>query len=119
MKNKYIILLLNVLLVIFIGLIIGITFRESIFNYTVRTIAFVLLLITICAPAVIYIFLKNSLFGTKVVFVLFIIAELIINILFLSVSSLSGKALAISQAVVVSTLLISLIIIVSLFKDEK
>ena len=50
---------------------------------------------------------------------IFIIAELIINILFLSVSSLSGKALAISQAVVVSTLLLSLIIIVSLFKDEK
>ena len=119
MKNKYIILLLNILLVLSVGFIIGFSFSDHIFSESTSMIAFILFLITICFPSFLYLLSKEMMVGSKIVIILFIVLEVITNILFMLIPSWGTKTLALTQTICISLLLLSLIIIVAFFKENN
>lgn len=119
MKNKYIVLLLNILLVFLVGLIIGISFNDNIFGDGVSTVSFILLLVTLILSIVLYSISNKLMTGSKICILFFILIEVVINIIFMCNPSLGVKSMALTQTISISTLILSLIIIAALFKDDK
>ncbi len=120
MKNKIMFFLLNYLLVIFVGLSIGLIFKDNIFDNTTNTFSYIILLLVLSSVSIVYMINKSINLGGKICISFFIAIEVVLNILFMCINVNTIKIYAIIQMVVVVLFLIGLIINISFFgNDEK
>ena len=118
MKNRIVFVGINALLVIAVGLIIGLVFSDSIFSGTTGTTAFVFLLVALAIPSFIYLINSKLNTGDRIVSGLFIIAEIILNIVYLCLPKADIKIYAIIQLTLIVITLGAFLIILGLFKNN-
>lgn len=119
MKNKMIFVGINVFLVAAVGLIIGLVFSDNVFQGTTGITAFVFLLVTLAIPSLIYVFNSKLNTGSRIITSFFIIAEIILNIVYLCIPKADIKVYAIIQLVMIVLTLTSFLIILGLFKENN
>ncbi len=118
MKNKITFYIIDILLVLMVGLIIGFTFSDYIFSGTVGIVAFVCLLVALALPCLLLTFNTKLIPGSRFALSFFIVGEIILNIVYLFFPKSEIKIYAIIQLLLVVALLISLLIILGLFKND-
>lgn len=118
MKNRIVFVGINALLVVAVGLIIGLVFSDSIFSGTAGTTAFVFLLVALAIPSVIYLINSKLNTGSQIVSGLFIIAEIILSVVYLCLPKADIKIYAIIQLALIVITLGAFLIILGLFKDN-
>lgn len=101
-----------------IGLIFGLTCGNHIFVNGAGISAFILLLVTLCLPSVVYFVGGKMTTGGRICSVLFILLELAVNIVFMCKPSFGIKAFWITEAILIGVFLIALLIILALFKNN-
>ena len=107
----------NLLLVAIVGVLVGV-FCKDIFATGVGTASFVTLLVALCIPSLVFFLVKKGETPT-IMFLLLMVAELCVSIIFMAKSSLDVKALAITQAIVVGVFLIALLVYFAMDKKEE
>lgn len=110
---------INAFLVAAVGLIIGLVFSDTIFQGTTGITAFVFLLVTLAIPSLIYIFNSKLNTGSRIITLLSMIAEVILNIVYLCIPKADIKVYAIIQLAMIALTLISFLIILGLFKENN
>lgn len=118
-NNKLLFIISNIVLVLVVGLILGITFKDHIFSKPAGTAAFVMLIITLCLPCVLYLFKAKLSSALSTGAGLFLSLELIINLVFIIIPSLGIKLFAILQLVALSFILIYCMVVVFFFTDKE
>lgn len=118
MKNKIVFLIINALLIAVIGTIVGLVFKDNIFAGAVGTVAFIVFLFNLAIPSISYLLNDKILLGGKISLSTFGLAEFILNIVYMCLSTADIKVYAIIQACLIGILLIALLIIISLFKEK-
>lgn len=113
MKNKTLFFILNALLVAIVGVIIGLTCSSHIFVNGAGVSAFVCLLIVLCLPSLIYVEADKLKVGGLIATILFVVAEIVLSIIFLVKPSFGVSPYWISQAAVIGSFLIAGLIIVA------
>jgi len=112
MNKKCLFGITNALLVGIVGLLVGL-FCQSIFTTGVGVCAFVLLLVALCLPSVIYMLADKIGQAGLILSVLLIFAEVVINIVFMAKPATDGKIVAIVQASVIGAILIAMLITIA------
>lgn len=118
MKNKIVFLVINALLIAVIGTIVGLAFKDNIFAGAVGTVAFIVFLFNLAIPSISYLLNDKILLGGKISLSTFGLAEFILNIVYMCLSTADIKVYAIIQACLIGILLVALLIIISLFKEK-
>lgn len=118
MKNKIVFLVINALLIAVIGIIVGLVFKDNIFAGAVGTVAFIVFLFNLAIPSISYLLNDKILLGGKISLSTFGLAEFILNIVYMCLSTADIKVYAIIQACLIGILLVVLLIIISLFKEK-
>lgn len=118
MKNKIVFLIINALLIAVIGTIVGLVFKDNIFAGAVGTVAFIVFLFNLAIPSISYLLNDKILLGGKISLSTFGLAEFILNIVYMCLSTADIKVYAIIQACLIGILLVALLIIISLFKEK-
>lgn len=118
MKNKIVFLVINALLIAVIGIIVGLVFKDNIFAGAVGTVAFIVFLFNLAIPSISYLLNDKILLGGKISLSTFGLAEFILNIVYMCLSTADIKVYAIIQACLIGILLVALLIIISLFKEK-
>lgn len=110
---------INALLVVAVGLIVGLVFADTIFQAPAGITAFAFLLTALAIPSLIYVF--NSKLNTdgRIISSFFVIAEVILNIVFLCIPKADIKIYAIIQLAMIVITLAAFLIIIGLFKDNN
>lgn len=119
MKSKMVFIGINAFLVAAVGLIIGLVFSDTIFQGTTGITAFVFLLVTLAIPSLIYIFNSKLNTGSRIITSFSIIAEVILNIVYLCIPKADIKVYAIIQLAMITLTLTSFLIILGLFKENN
>ena len=119
MKNKMVFIGINAFLVAAVGLIIGLVFSDNVFQGTTGITAFVFLLVTLAIPSIIYVFNSKLNTGSRIITSFFIIAEVILNIVYLCIPNADIKVYAIIQLIMIVLTLTSFLIILGLFKENN
>lgn len=120
MKTRNLFFILNILLVVVIGVAIGLTCKDYIFANGAGTSAFICLLVTLALPSLIYLYSSKLKIPGVIATILFLVAEFVVNILFLCKPSFGDSAFWISQAGVIGAFLVAdLIILASNKKPEE
>lgn len=118
MKNKIVFLVINALLIAVIGTIVGLAFKDNIFAGAVGTVAFIVFLFNLAIPSISYLLNDKILLGGKISLSTFGLAEFILNIVYMCLSTADIKVYAIIQACLIGILLVAFLIIISLFKEK-
>lgn len=118
MKNKIVFLVINALLIAVIGTIVGLAFKDNIFAGAVGTVAFIVFLVNLAIPSISYLLNDKILLGGKISLSAFGLAEFILNIVYMCLSTADIKVYAIIQACLIGILLVAFLIIISLFKGK-
>ena len=119
MKQKCLFAITNALLVAIVGALVGL-FCKDMFTTGVGTTAFVVLLVTLCIPTLIYLFVPKDNFAVLVLSVLLVVAELGVSIGFMVKYQSEAKVFAIVEACVVGAFLVAMLItIASAGKKEE
>lgn len=118
MKNKIVFLVINALLIAVIGTIVGLAFKDNIFAGAVGTVAFIVFLVNLAIPSISYLLNDKILLGGKISLSTFGLAEFILNIVYMCLSTADIKVYAIIQACLIGILLVAFLIIISLFKEK-
>lgn len=118
MKNKIVFLVINALLIAVIGTIVGLAFKDNIFAGAVGTVAFIVFLFNLAIPSISYLLNNKILLGGKISLSAFGLAEFILNIVYMCLSTADIKVYAIIQACLIGILLVAFLIIISLFKEK-
>lgn len=118
MKNKIVFLVINALLIAVIGTIVGLVFKDNIFAGAVGTVAFIVFLFNLAIPSISYLLNDKILLGGKISLSTFGLAEFILNIVYMCLSTADIKVYAIIQACLIGILIVALLIIISLFKEK-
>lgn len=118
MKNKIVFLVINALLIAVIGTIVGLAFKDNIFAGAVGTVAFIVFLFNLAIPSISYLLNDKILLGGKISLSAFGLAESILNIVYMCLSTADIKVYAIIQACLIGILLVAFLIIISLFKEK-
>ncbi len=118
MKNKIVFLVINALLIAVIGTIVGLAFKDNIFAGAVGTVAFIVFLFNLAIPSISYLLNDKILLGGKISLSAFGLAEFILNIVYMCLSTADIKVYAIIQACLIGILLVAFLIIISLFKEK-
>lgn len=118
MKNKIVFLVINALLIAVIGTIVGLAFKDNIFAGAVGTVAFIVFLVNLAIPSISYLLNDKILLGGKISLSAFGLAEFILNIAYMCLSTADIKVYAIIQACLIGILLVAFLIIISLFKEK-
>ncbi len=118
MKNKIIFLVINALLIAVIGTMVGLVFKDNIFAGAVGTVAFIVFLFNLAIPSISYLLNDKILLGGKISLSTFGLAEFILNIVYMCLSTADIKVYAIIQACLIGILLVAFLIIISLFKEK-
>lgn len=119
MKNKMVFIGINALLVVAVGLIVGLVFADTIFQAPAGITAFVFLLTALAIPSLIYVFNSKFNTGGRIISSFFVIAEVILNIVFLCIPKADIKIYAIIQLAMIVITLAAFLIIIGLFKDNN
>lgn len=82
MRNKIVFIVINALLVVAVGLIVGLVFADTIFQAPAGVTAFAFLLTALAIPSLIYVFNSKLNTGGRIISSFFVIAEVILNIVF-------------------------------------
>lgn len=118
-SNKLLFIISNIVLVLVVGLILGISFKNHIFSKPAGIAAFTVLIIVLCLPCVLYV-LKTKLSSAISTGVgLFLFCEVIINLLFIIIPSLSIKIFAILQLISLSIILIYFMVAIFFFSNNE
>lgn len=118
MKNKITFLVINALLIAVIGTIVGLVFKDNIFAGAVGTVAFIVFLVNLAIPSISYLLNDKILLGGKISLSTFGLAEFVLNIVYMCLSTADIKVYAIIQACLIGILLVAFLIIISLFKEK-
>lgn len=118
MKNKIVFLVINALLIAVIGTIVGLAFKDNIFAGAVGRVAFIVFLFNLAIPSISYLLNDKILLGGKISLSAFGLAEFILNIVYMCLSTADIKVYAIIQACLIGILLVAFLIIISLFKEK-
>ncbi len=118
MKKKSLFIVVNALLVAVIGIIFGLTCGEYLFVNGAGISAFVLLLITLCIPSLLYLYGPRMTVGGRICTLIFILLELTLSIVFMCKPAFGIKAFWITEAIVVALFLAALLVILALFKNS-
>lgn len=118
MKNKIVFLVINALLIAVIGTIVGLAFKDNIFAGAVGTVAFIVFLFNLAIPSISYLLNDKILLGGKISLSAFGLAEFILNIVYMCLSTADIKVYAIIQDCLIGILLVAFLIIISLFKEK-
>lgn len=119
MKTRTLFMLINALLVLVVGLVFGIALGSYIWNDGACISAFIVLLLTLCLPSVIYLVGKNMTTGGRVISIVFMLFELATCIVFLTKPSIGVNAFWIAEAIVIGVYLAGLLAIIALFHSDK
>ena len=119
MKNKIVFIGINALLVITVGLIVGLVFADTIFQAPAGITAFVFLLTGLAIPSLIYVFNSKLNTGGRIVASFFVIAEVVLNAIYLCIPQADIKIYAIIQLAMIVITLATFLIIIGLFKDNN
>ena len=117
MKKKLLFIVSNALLVLVLGLIIGLVFGKHIFTHPAGIGAFVCMLLTLTIPSAIYFLSPRITLGSKIVTTIFVILEFILNLVFLIRPDFGPTIFWIIQGSLIGIYLVSIMIIVALFRD--
>lgn len=118
MNKKCLFSIVNVLLVAIVGLLVGL-FCKNIFSTQIGIGAFVCFLIALCIPAVVF-FLASKAGNTAIVLcVLLMVAELVINIIFMAKPTIEPSYYAITQASVVGAFLVAMLIVIGVGSKKE
>ena len=112
MNKKCLFGIVNALLVGIVGLLVGL-FCKDVFATGVGTASFVILLVALCLPTLIYLYASKGGYPTLVLSVLFAVAELGISIGFMVKRDGDPKVLAITEACVVGAFLITILVLIA------
>jgi len=107
------------LLVIIIGAILGLALGNSIFSSSTGISSYACLLVSLALPSLLFFFSDKMKEGEKGAFIVFIVAELVINILFLSNLKWTVKSFWIAQAITIGIFLIAFLIALAIYKSEE
>lgn len=120
MRNKIVFIVINALLVVAVGLIVGLVFADTIFQAPAGVTAFAFLLTALAIPSLIYVFFNSKLnTGGRIISSFLVIAEVILNIVFLCIPKADIKIYAIIQLAMIVITLVAFLIIIGLFKDNN
>ena len=119
MKNKMFFIGINALLVVAVGLIVGLVFADTIFQAPAGITAFVFLLTGLAIPSLIYVFNSKLNTGGRIVASFFVIAEVVLNAIYLCIPQADIKIYAIIQLAMIVITLATFLIIIGLFKDNN
>lgn len=108
--------IVNALLIGIVGLLIGL-FCQNLFQTGVGIAAFIMLLVSLALPILILL-TKNYGQGLVIILSLLMVAELVMNIVFMVKPNVDGKVFAITQASVVGAFLIATLCLIA-FQDKK
>ena len=118
MNKKCLFGIVNALLVAIIGLLVGL-FCKDIFATGVGVGAFIVLLVALCLPTLIYLFASKGGYPALVLSVLFAVAEFGISVGFMVKNGSEPKVFAIVEAVVVGAFLIAMLVFIATNKKEE
>ena len=119
MKNKMFFIGINAFLVVAVGLIVGLVFADTIFQAPAGITAFVFLLTGLAIPSLIYVFNSKLNTGGRIVASFFVIAEVVLNAIYLCIPQADIKIYAIIQLAMIVITLATFLIIIGLFKDNN
>ena len=118
MKKKILFIIINLILVGIVGALVGILCKDRLSD-TVALGGFIILLVSLVFPSLIY-FVSNK-FGQAALItsVLFTVFEIATGITFLSISCSSNNPILITEAVEIGLFLIVILVIVATYKKEE
>lgn len=108
MKKSYFVLT-NVLLVAIVGILIGCFFSDLLVGAGLA--AFICMLVVLCAPTVLFLLKDKINFPILIASCVFLVFELVANIIFVFKAGLESKTFAIVQASLVGVFLLTLLVI--------
>lgn len=119
MKNNNLFYIINALLVIVVGVILGVAYGNTLFNNGVCVSAYICLIVALCLPSLIYINQKKLKVGGLIATILFASVEVIYSVIALFIPAIGLQLFWIIQAGVIGAFLISgLLIVVSYSKNK-
>ncbi len=110
---------LNAIIIALLGVVLGLVSGDHIFSDPAGVSAFVLFLLTLTIPSATYLLKDKVNLTLLIIITLFFVAELVINILFMVTPSYGVNPYWITEAVVISVFLATLLIFIASSKDPK
>lgn len=119
MKNKPLFIGINALLVIIVGSIFALTANQIIFSTFVGILSFVVLLVFLCLPTLIF-FLQNKAPNEALVALFILLAfEIVVNLIFMFNPKFAVLSYGITQAIGLAVFLASLLIIIGMNNNQN
>lgn len=119
MKKKTLFTIIDILLVAIIGLIFGFSCADHIFSTNAGIVSFTGLLVTLFIPTIIYLFYEKLNPANTIISTLFVLGELVANIVFIVKPTFGLTNFAITQGVIIGVYLIALLSIIAFYKVDK
>ena len=116
--KKGLFIIVNAILVAFIGVLVGVVCKDSVFRTDVTTISYALLLVTLCLPTLIMFVAAPQGLALLSITCVLMAAELIANISFMCIDSIGSTTLVIVQSILVGLYLITLLVIIGTKSKE-
>ena len=118
MNRKLIFVLINVLLVAVVGLILGFTLPLSGNNGLI--LSFVLLLVTLCIPTFLFLFVKDAASGFGIISIIFTVLNLAALIVFMCLNNkVDMKIIGITEASVIGAYLVSILVCIAMLPKKE
>ena len=118
MKRTGLFILANVALVLVVGLIVGLTIVSKETGFTGRVLGFILLLITLCSPTIIFLAKQPMNSPLNVGSLLFTVTNVVANSVFMALSP-ELNVIAIAEAIIIGVYIVFLMIVIALSSKGK
>ena len=121
MKKNLLFSLIDIVLVAAFGLIFGLVGGKDLFANSTSLSAYIFLLVTLLLPLPVFFLSKKMVFGGLVSSIMFIVGELIVDLMFVCKPDFGFVPFWICQACLIGAYLVVLLIIVAVFfpNDNK
>ena len=119
MKNKPLFIGINALLVIIVGAIFALTANQIIFSTPVGMLAFVVLLVSLCLPTLIF-FLQNKAPNETILALFILLAfEIVVNLIFMFNPRFALLSYGVTEAIGLAIFLAALLIIIGTNNNQN
>lgn len=119
MKKKLLFSIINLTLIMVVGVVFGVACGDHIFSTNGGLASFVILLIVLLLPSIIYVLKDKINTAYIVVSSLFVLGEVISCVVFLVKPEFGLRNFAITEGVVTSVYLLSLLSVLAFYKVDK
>lgn len=119
MNKNLLFLIIDLLLVGVVGSIFGLACGDYIFSTSSGIASFATLLVVLLIPSLIYVLKKKLNTANIVVSTLFVLAEIVSCVIFVSLPKLGLTNFAITEGVVVGIFLIALLVVIAFYKVDE